>query len=99
MFNDQGDSHNQAGYRWGKAVTPGQLGDVLAALRAGDGLTQAQLAEAAGVPRRFVNEIEGGHATMYLTRLFAVLDALDCHVRLETRPPSQDDSGLVDLGW
>lgn len=85
--------------RWGVATTPDQLGDVIAALRAYDGLTQAELAERAGVTRRYVNEVEGGHATIALTRFFDVVRALGCRVRIEEAPQPAPQPGIEDLGW
>lgn len=68
---------------WGAPATPDALGGLVATLRRQRDLTQGQLAESAGVPRRFVNELEGGHATIYLRRLFDVLDALGARLVVE----------------
>lgn len=61
---------------WGAPNDPGELGELIALLRRRRGLTQAGLADSADVTRRFVNELEGGHSTMYVRRLFAVLESL-----------------------
>lgn len=84
---------------WGEAVTPEALGELVAVLRARRGLTQAELAEAArsaDVTRRFVNELEGGRSTIYVRRLFAVLQALDVRLILAEREATP--RGLADSG-
>ncbi|WP_226346554.1 helix-turn-helix domain-containing protein [Agilicoccus flavus] len=77
-------------------------------------MTQAQLAERAGVGRRFVNELETGHSTLFVDRLAAVLRELGIRVVLETGPTEGAAHGVVrvsghaegethspvkDLGW
>jgi y4mF family transcriptional regulator len=42
-------------------------------------LTQAQLAEKAGVSRRFVADVEAGHPRAELAKVLQVLEALDVH--------------------
>ncbi len=56
-----------------------ELGERLARQRIDRGLTQAQLAEQAGVSKRTVERIEAGAATQLanLVRLLRVLDLLD----------------------
>jgi HTH-type transcriptional regulator / antitoxin HipB len=44
------------------------------------GLTQAALADKAGVSRRWVSMFESGHETAEVGRLLAVLEALDLHL-------------------
>lgn len=68
----------------GEATTPAQFGSYVERIRRTRGLTQGQLAEAAGVPRRFVNELEGGHATLFARRLFDVLGALDARLAISS---------------
>lgn len=50
----------------------------LAALRAAAGLSQRELAEASGVKRSMINEIEGGRKTPSLGTAIKLADALDC---------------------
>lgn len=71
---------------WGSADEPDDLGAMLLLLRRAHGLTQAELADAAGVPRRFVVDLENGRSTLFVQCLHAVLDALDA--RLVVRNPA-----------
>lgn len=93
---------------WGTPAGPDELGDLLAVLRRRAGLTQGGLADTAQVTRRFVNELEGGHSTIYIRRLFAVLDALGAHLVIAedgaerapaAEPPPQTGLQVKDLGW
>ena len=68
---------------WTQPHSTEDVGDFVAAIRRLEGRTQTELAADAGVPRRFVNELETGHATIYATRLVAVLRELGIRVRLE----------------
>jgi y4mF family transcriptional regulator len=54
----------------------GELGVALRAERKALGLTQADLALAAGVGLRFVVELEAGKPTLQLLRVLRVIDAL-----------------------
>lgn len=56
--------------------TPKQLGDALRAARKQLGLTQPQLALAAGVGVRFIVDLEAGKATLRLENVLRVIDAL-----------------------
>ena len=56
--------------------TPPELGAAVLAARSKLGLTQAQLAMAAGVGVRFVVELEAGKPTIRLDSLLKVLHAL-----------------------
>jgi len=61
----------------GRAIrSVAQLGVALRAERKALGLTQADLALAAGVGLRFVVELEAGKPTLQLTRVLRVIDAL-----------------------
>lgn len=100
---------------WSAPKRAQDVGHFVAAVRRRNGRTQAQLAHDAGVPRRFVNELETGHTTMYLERLVAVLHELGVRVRLEagsiSRPSTQPTVRFTalaegdithpvkDLGW
>lgn len=68
---------------WSRPRSLDDLAGFVAAVRREQGLTQDELASAAGVPRRFVNELENGHATIYATRLFALLRELGVSVTLD----------------
>ena len=56
--------------------TTEQLGDALRAARKQLGLTQPQLALAAGVGVRFIVELEAGKPTVRLENVLRVVDAL-----------------------
>ena len=53
-----------------------QLGEALRAARKQLGLTQSQLALAAGVGVRFIVDLEAGKATVRLENVLRVIDAL-----------------------
>ena len=56
--------------------TTKQLGDALRAARKQFGLTQPQLALAAGVGVRFIVDLEAGKATLRLENVLRVIDVL-----------------------
>lgn len=58
------------------ARSPQALGDALSRLRAQQGLTQDELADALGVSRRYIYAIESGRPNLYASRLFEVLREL-----------------------
>jgi y4mF family transcriptional regulator len=66
--------------------TPQQLGDALRAARKHLGLTQPQLALAAGVGVRFIVDLEGGKSTVRLENVLRVIDALGGEIRLSGLP-------------
>ena len=68
--------------------TPQQLGDALRAARKQLGLTQPQLALAAGVGVRFIVDLESGKPTLRLENVLRVIDALGGEVRLSGLPSS-----------
>ena len=49
------------------------------------GLTQAELAELAGVSERFVRLVEGGKTTVRLDKLLAMFDVLGLRLGVELR--------------
>jgi HTH-type transcriptional regulator / antitoxin HipB len=57
-------------------TSPQSLGAALRATRKRLGLTQADLALAAGVGLRFIVELEGGKPTVRLEQVLRVVDAL-----------------------
>lgn len=67
--------------------SPRQLGDALRAARKQLGLTQPQLALAAGVGVRFVVDLEAGKPTLRLVNVLRVIDALGGEVQLSGLPP------------
>lgn len=56
--------------------TPGQLGNIVRRTRKALGLTQPQLALAAGVGVRFIVDLEAGKPTVRLENVLRVLQAL-----------------------
>jgi len=74
-------------------TSPQSLGTALRATRKRLGLTQADLALAAGVGSRFIVELEGGKPTVRLEQVLRVVDALGGHLTLTglDAEPSQAD--------
>ena len=68
--------------------TPETLGQAVRAARHQLGLTQPQLALAAGVGIRFVVELEAGKPTVRLEKVLCVLHALGGQVLLSGLPTS-----------
>ena len=68
--------------------TTEQLGDALRAARKHLGLTQPQLALAAGVGVRFIVDLEAGKATLRLENVLRVIDALGGTLQLIGLPSS-----------
>ena len=67
-----------------------QLGDALRAARKHLGLTQPQLALAAGVGVRFVVDLEAGKATVQLQQVLRVIDALGGELEISGLPVKPD---------
>ena len=68
----------------------GKLGAALRRSRKALGLTQADLALAAGVGLRFVGEVEAGKASVQLEQLLRVIDALGGTLVLRDSAGSSD---------
>jgi y4mF family transcriptional regulator len=71
--------------------SPQQLGVALRAARKQLGLTQPQLALAAGVGVRFIVELEAGKPTLRLENVLRAIDALGGEVQLIGLPSSVAD--------
>ena len=74
-------------------TSPQYLGTVLRASRKRLGLTQADLALAAGVGLRFIVELEAGKPTVRLEQVLRVVDALGGSLTLtglDTEPAQAD---------
>ena len=74
-------------------TSPQSLGTVLRASRKRLGLTQADLALAAGVGLRFIVELEAGKPTVRLEQVLRVVDALGISLTLtglDTEPAQAD---------
>jgi transcriptional regulator with XRE-family HTH domain len=63
--------------------TPGSLAAAIRHYRREAGLTQAQLAEAAGLNRTYLAKLESGAETEQLRRIFRVLRQLEVRMTLE----------------
>lgn len=74
---------------------PDSLGQVVRAARKALGLTQPQLALAAGVGVRFIVELEAGKPTLRFENILRVLQALGGTLAVDGLPSSQADSGEV----
>lgn len=74
--------------------TTNQLGDLLRAARKHLGLTQPQLALAAGVGVRFIVDLEAGKATLRLENVLRVIDALGGTLHLIGLPSSAPQDHL-----
>ena len=66
--------------------SPRQRGDALRAARKQLGLTQPQLALAAGVGVRFIVDLEAGKPTLRLQNVLRVIDALGGEIELRDLP-------------
>lgn len=71
--------------------SPQQLGNALRAARKHLGLTQPQLALAAGVGVRFLVELEAGKPTLRLENVLRVIDALGGEIHLSGLPSVEPD--------
>lgn len=71
-----------------------KLGAALKAARKQLGLTQSQVALAAGVGLRFMVDLEGGKPTVRLQQVLRVIDALGGQIELSGLPssPSLEDA-------
>ena len=65
-----------------------ELGETLRAARKRLGLTQPQLAMAAGVGVRFMVDLEAGKPTLRLASVMSVIDALGGTLVIHGLPPS-----------
>jgi transcriptional regulator with XRE-family HTH domain len=66
-----------------RIYTPASLGDAIRHYRTAAGLTQAQLAEKAGLQRSYLSELEGGKETEQLKRVLRILRQLGVRMTLD----------------
>ena len=71
--------------------SPQELGDALRSARKRLGLTQSQLALAAGVGVRFIVDLESGKSTVRLDSVLRVIDALGGVINLDGLPASANE--------
>lgn len=79
-----------------RITDPSQIGPALADLRAMRGLTQGQLAEAAGLWQNRVSSYERGKETPSTVNLLAILRALGHGLSIA---PVDDTAAAVDPRW
>jgi y4mF family transcriptional regulator len=72
--------------------SPQELGRALRTARKQIGLTQPQLALAAGVGVRFIVDLEAGKPTLRLENVLRVIDALGGEIQLSGLPPVSANS-------
>jgi transcriptional regulator with XRE-family HTH domain len=66
-----------------RIYTPESLGQAIRHFRTEQGLTQAELAERAGLNRTYLSELESGKETEQLKRLLRVLRQLGVRITLD----------------
>jgi len=66
-----------------RIYTPSSLGEAIRHYRREAGLTQAQLAEMAGLQRSYLSELESGKETEQVKRLLRVLRQLGVRMTLD----------------
>jgi transcriptional regulator with XRE-family HTH domain len=66
-----------------RVYSPASLGDAIRHYRTAAGLTQAQLAEMAGLHRSYLSELESGKETEQLKRLLHVFRQLGVRMTLD----------------
>ncbi len=71
--------------------SPQELGDALRSARKKLGLTQPQLALAAGVGVRFIVDLEAGKPTLRLENVLRVIDVLGGEIQLTGLPSGTTD--------
>ena len=78
-----------------RITLPRQVGIVVQAARTAQGLTQAEVAERAGVSRQLVNRLEVGSATgIALDKLLTILDSVGCTLDVS----ATDNVANLDFG-
>jgi len=78
-------------------ATPEAVGQAVRQARLGAHLTQAQLARAAGVGRRFIVDVEAGHPRAELAKVLAVLEAVGIHAMALPAAPERKGPDGVNL--
>ncbi len=88
-------------FLWTQSRSPEDIGAFVAEIRREHGLSQEELAERLGIPRRAVYEIETGKSTQYLDRLLAILRLLGVSLELRAQVPELSEvlDHDVDFQW
>lgn len=76
--------------------TPEQLGSQVRQVRKSLGLTQPEVALAAGVGLRFVVDLEAGKPTLQLAKTLQVIDVLGGELHVQWAPSSAPDNHPQD---
>ncbi len=66
-----------------RIYTPDSIGEAIRHFRHQSGLSQAALAEMAGIHRSYLSKLEQGHGTEQMTRLLRVLRQLGVRMTVE----------------
>lgn len=77
-------------YSW-VVLGPDDLGAVLRESRAAAGWTQQELADAAGVHRSYLSDLEQGRTSQQVQRLLRLLRTLGLEVTVSTRWAEEED--------
>jgi y4mF family transcriptional regulator len=72
-----------------RVTTAQDMGNLVRDRRKAVGLTQAALAELAGVSRPWLQQVEGGHGGASLAKLLNLLGVLDYRMDVDEKPPSR----------
>ena len=64
-------------------MTTREIGEFVTATRKSQGATQLDLAQMAGVGRRFVVELEAGKESLHIGKVLRILETLGVDFRLE----------------
>lgn len=70
---------------------PRDIGDAIRAVREARGMSQEELAEANAYDRFYLNGLESGRSTLYMTRLLRTLKSLDITLSVTFDPALRAD--------
>jgi transcriptional regulator with XRE-family HTH domain len=71
---------------------PRDIGDAIRAMREARGISQEDLAQANAYDRFYLNGLESGRGTLYITRLLRTLKSLGITLSVTFDPDTPDDS-------
>lgn len=77
------DNINNCFWSFHAMLTMREIGEFVAATRKGQGATQLDLAQMAGVGRRFIVELEAGKESLHVGKVLRVLETLGAGIALE----------------
>lgn len=70
---------------WSRTRSPDDIGAFLREARRRAGLSQDELADELDIDRRVLQRIESGESTLYIRRVFSLLDRLGVDMELRQR--------------